>query len=132
MVTWNINVVLLLSDYGIYLMKRYIYIYIYIYICSVCGMNIGMRKCILFHVITNNELDMIEISIYEEYHLLDRIIMVTWNINDVLLLSDYDICFMKRYLFMSSMCGMSIDMRKCILFHATTNNEFYVIEISIY
>ena len=124
MVTWNINVMLLESDYGICLMKRYIFM------DSMCGVSICMRKCILFHVTTNNELDVIEISIYYEY-LLYRIIMVTWNINVMLLESDYGICLMKRYIFMDSMCGVSICMRKCILFHVTTNNELDVIEISI-
>ena len=59
MVTQNINDVLLLSDYGIYRMKMLVFM------CSMSGMSVGMRNCILFHVITNDELDMIEISIYK-------------------------------------------------------------------
>ena len=31
---------------------------------SMRGMRTGIRKCILFHVPTNNELYMIEVSIY--------------------------------------------------------------------
>ena len=52
----------------------YIYIYIYIYINHydenllniylICCLKSSMVKCILFHVINNNELDVMEISIY--------------------------------------------------------------------
>ena len=37
---------------------------VYIYVLYMC---MDMRECILFHVITNDELDMIEISIDQEY-----------------------------------------------------------------
>ena len=102
MVTWNINDVLLLSDYGIYLMKRYIYIYIYIYlyICSICS-------CFLY-VYRYDE-------VYDEVYFL-------WNINLVWALSYCCIFFMTIYMFMFCKIVVLCSLQKRII---TQKNSYW-------
>ena len=87
-----------------------------IYICSMCGMSIGMRKCILCHVISNNESKLCScyhiivyvqwngiyscfLYVYRYEEVYDEVYFL-WNINLVLALSYYCIFFLTIYMLM--------------------------------